>query len=157
MATEKHKRAVRRYNHSELGKATRKAWLMSDEGKESIAKANHKYVVSGKRAEWLETPKGKAYVEHSQSEEEKQRRREVNAGVAEFIKTNREKQGLTRSQFAEKIMVIPALVRQWENGRAIPVYEKWVLISEVFGVKYRKVILPLVEEARRKSEESRAK
>lgn len=54
-------------------------------------------------------------------------------------------------------MVIPELVGQWESGQSIPAYEKWVLISEVFGVKYRRDILPLVEEARRKSKESLSK
>ena len=153
-SSEKHRRALRRYNHSDLGKATRKAWTLTDKGKESIARANAKYVETGKRADWLASPKGKSYTEHVNSEEEEKRRRKVNAGVASFIIENREKQGLTVSQFAEKIMVIPELVRHWENGRAIPTYEKWILISEVFGVKYRRDILPLLEEARRKSEKS---
>lgn len=149
-----YKLALRRYNHSELGKKTREKWLETEEGKKSVANANKKYVASGGLAKWLKTDKGRAYVAHVSSDEEKKRRKQVNFGVSEFIRDNRLLKGLTQAELASTIMVSTSLVTNWEQGRALPPYEKCLLMSEIFGVKYKNTFAPLLKEARRKSEES---
>lgn len=154
---EKNKLAIRRYNHSELGEETRKKWLMTEKGKESIAKANSNYYIKGGRAKWLKTKKGKAYTKRKESNAERERRAQANYDVSEFIKTNRKAKGLTRKELADKLMVTLSLVQRWEDGQTLPVYEKCLLMSELFEVKYRKTLAPLIEEARKRSEESLAK
>lgn len=145
---------VRRYNQSELGKKTRSEWLKTDKGKTSVAKANKKYVLSGGLSKWLKTEKGQSYKAHVVSVAESERRFEVNRKVAEFIKTNRLKKGLTQTELGEQVNISQSVVHSWEIGRSIPTYETSLLLSEIFGIKYRKGLEPLIKEAKKKSKKS---
>lgn len=154
---ERYKLIKKNYAQSEVGKERRKEWLQSEKGKEAVAKANRNYIASGKRTEWLQSENGKAYIAHVTSTEEEERRKRVNYGVADYIKSKRLENGFTRNELSQKIGVTLALVQKWENGRSLPTFEKLYPLAEAFGMKFkdfRKEIEPLIKEARRKSEES---
>lgn len=142
------------YANSEVGKENRKKWSETEKGKKAIAKANKRYVQSGKRQAWLETKNGIAYTVRVNSQEEENRRKSVNFKVSELIKTKRLENGLTQEELAKKVMVSTSLVQVWERGRALPVFEKCYPLSEALGIKFNRDLKPLIDEARKKSEES---
>ena len=59
--------------------------------------------------------------------------------VSSWMKTNREKSGLTQTQFADKLGVYQPQVSNWERGTALPSREMLRNMSAIFGVEPDKI------------------
>jgi len=54
--------------------------------------------------------------------------------LAEQLKANREKMGLSQTDVANKLNITRQSISKWENGKGYPDLDNLVLLSEVYEV-----------------------
>lgn len=60
--------------------------------------------------------------------------------IGAMIKQNREAQGLTQTDLAEKLFISRQAVSKWENGKAMPSIDNIILISDLLDVSLDQLV-----------------